>query len=322
MNLATIRTLVADDVKATDELICTSLHADVDLARQVGEHIINSGGKRLRPLLVLLCARALNYQGSLHQQLATIIEYIHTATLLHDDVIDESKLRRGRKTANAVWGNAASVLSGDFLYSRAFQMMVKTNNIRVMEVLANASNQLAEGELQQLVNAKDPNVDEAAYMRVIYCKTARLFEAAAQLAAVVAGGNAAQETAMAEYGKYLGMAFQLIDDAMDYNSSAEEMGKTPGDDLAEGKPTLPVVYAIAQGNDIERQLLRNAIQKADVSVLSQVQEILHRLGALDYTTQKAEHYADLAKKSLYNLADSPYKQALLALCDMAVHRRA
>lgn len=321
MNLDAIRTLIAVDLKATDELIYASIHADVELARQVGEHIINSGGKRLRPLLVLLCARALDYSGVHHRTLATIIEFIHTATLLHDDVIDESSLRRGRKTANAIWGNPASVLSGDFLYSRAFQMMVTIENFKVMEVLASASNQLAEGELQQLVNCNDPNVDEAAYMRVIYCKTARLFEAATQLSAVLANANEEIEQSLIEYGKYLGLAFQLVDDALDYDASQAEMGKNPGDDLAEGKPTLPTIYAMAVANPEQAELIRMAIKNSDSTALPQVQSILHATGAIEYTLKKAEHYADLAKKVLYVLPDSVYKQALLAMSDLAVHRR-
>lgn len=321
MNLDTIRTLVKEDFQATDELIYASIHADVELAQKVGEHIINSGGKRLRPLLVLLCARALNYAGTQHRHLATIVEFIHTATLLHDDVIDESLLRRGRETANAIWGNAASVLSGDFLYSRAFQLMVSLGNLKVMEVLANASNQLAEGELQQLVNCNDPNVDEAAYMRVIYCKTARLFEAAAQLSAVLANSSEATEQAFSDYGKYLGLAFQLVDDAIDYTSSASDMGKNPGDDLAEGKPTMPTIYAMAKAKPEQADIIRAAIKNSDSDALPKIQEILTATQAIEYTLLRAEHFADLAKNALYNVPDSVHKQALLALADLAAHRR-
>lgn len=321
MDLNAIRQLADADMQAVNQLIYKQLESDVALINQLGFYIINGGGKRLRPLLSVLAARAVNYEGEGHLKLAAIIEFIHTASLLHDDVVDESTLRRGRETANALFGNSASVLVGDFLYTRSFQMMTELGSMKVLQVLADATNVLAEGEVLQLMNCNDPDTTEDSYMRVIYCKTAKLFEAATRLAAVLAGSDEKVEEALADYGKYLGTAFQLIDDLLDYTSDAEELGKNIGDDLAEGKPTLPLIYAISNGNEHERGLIRTAIEKADgTGAIEQILAALHRCGALDYTRKRAEEEADKAIAALRVLPEGDFKTALESLAKIAVSR--
>jgi len=313
--------LAADDMRRVDALIRDSLDSDVDLVSQVAAHIVFSGGKRLRPMIVILAARALGYEGNEHIRAAAIIEFIHTATLLHDDVVDSSSRRRGQASANAVFGNQASVLVGDFLYSRAFQMMVDIDSMPIMRILADATNTIAAGEVLQLMNVRDPETSEEDYLKVIYRKTAKLFEAGARIAAVLAGAPAATETAMLHYGRSLGTAFQLVDDALDFDASAEELGKNLGDDLAEGKPTLPLIYAMREAAPTERELLRSAILDGALDQLSAVQSIIESLGALQYTLARAQEAADEAIGSLSGLPESDHKQALVALAEFSVKRR-
>jgi len=313
--------LAREDMDEVDAVIRRSLKSDVMLVSQVSEYIVTSGGKRLRPLIVLLGSRALGYQGSHQIDSAAIIEFIHTATLLHDDVVDSSDRRRGRDTANTVFGNQASVLVGDFLYSRAFQMMVDIGRMRVMQILADATNTIASGEVMQLMNVHDPDVTEAAYRKVIYRKTARLFEAGAQIAAVLSDRDPNDESAMICYGQNLGTAFQLVDDALDYNASPEELGKNLGDDLAEGKPTLPLIYAMENGSDAERKMLRHAIEQGGIDKLGEIQAVVESTGALQYTTARAQEAADMAINALSRIPDSEYKQAMVAVADFAVRRR-
>ena len=282
-----VSALARDDMDAVDSLISTSLQSDVALVSQVSRYIVASGGKRLRPLIVLLAARAFDYAGEQHVRAAAIIEFIHTATLLHDDVVDSSSRRRGKDSANTVFGNQASVLVGDFLYSRAFQMMVDIDSMRVMQILADATNTIAAGEVMQLMNVHDPDTTEDAYRQVINRKTARLFEAGAQIAAVLAGRPQQDETAMIDYGRRLGTAFQLVDDALDYDASPEELGKNLGDDLAEGKVTLPLIYAMENCSNEERDLIRNAVFEGGLEHLEQIGSIVAATGALDYTAAKA-----------------------------------
>ena len=312
--------LANDDMRAVDRMIETSLASDVELVSQVSRYIVMSGGKRLRPMIVLLAARALGYDGEQHHRAAAIIEFIHTATLLHDDVVDSSERRRGRDSANAVFGNQASVLVGDFLYSRAFQMMVDIDRMRVMQILADATNTIAAGEVMQLMNIGNPDVTEDDYQQVIYRKTARLFEAGAQIAAVLAD-KLEHEDALAAYGRHLGTAFQLVDDALDFSASAEELGKNLGDDLAEGKPTLPVIHALHKANDEERQLIRTAIEEGGLERLESIQSVIESTGALQYTAARAQEAADAAIASIAGIPDSDQKQALIAIADFAVHRR-
>lgn len=321
MDLNAIRQLADADMKAVDQLIYKQLESDVALINQLGFYIINGGGKRMRPLLSILAARAIAYGGESHLKLAAIVEFIHTASLLHDDVVDESMLRRGRETANALFGNSASVLVGDFLYTRSFQMMTELGSMQVLEVLADATNVLAEGEVLQLMNCNDPDTSEESYMRVIYCKTAKLFEAATRLAGVLAESNIEIQTALADYGKYLGTAFQLTDDLLDYTAETEELGKNIGDDLAEGKPTLPLIFAIANGTEQEQALIRNAIEKGDGSGhIETILNALNQCGALKYTEQRALEEAEKAIKALDVLPDTDYKQALISLAKIAVAR--
>src|SRR5512139_1948458 len=320
MDIQAVYSLVADDRQAVDALIRQRLHSDVVLINQISHYIINSGGKRMRPVLVLLSARAFGYSGKDHLELAAVIEFIHTATLLHDDVVDASELRRGRDTANAVWGNEASVLVGDFLYSRAFQMMVSVQNMRVMEILAQATNTIAEGEVKQLLNIHNTETTEEVYLDVIRSKTAKLFESAAQLGAVLAGRSTEEELALAAYGMYLGTAFQLIDDALDYSSSAEELGKNIGDDLAEGKPTLPLLYTMHNGNESQRALIRSVIEEGGKDRINEVIAAIESTGAIAYTSRSAQIEADKAIAQLANIPDSPYKEALIALAHFAVSR--
>ena len=308
-------------MQSVNQLIQQQVDSDVALINQLGFYIVNSGGKRLRPLLTVLAARALNIQSQQHHTLAAIIEFIHTATLLHDDVVDESTMRRGRETANALFGNQASVLVGDFLYTRSFQMMVSLNSMRVMEILSDSTNRIAQGEVQQLMNCNDPNTTEESYFDVIYGKTARLFEAATQLAAVITGQSEEIEVAMQDYGKHLGTAFQLADDLLDYESNADAMGKNAGDDLAEGKPTLPLLYAMWHASEEDAALIREAIEKANgLPHLERILGVMEETGALDYTRQKANEEADKAITALSAIPDSDYKKALIALAHIAVDR--
>src|SRR5690554_797074 len=321
MDLAAVRALNQADMDAVNTIITAQLDSDVALINQLGFYIINSGGKRLRPQLAVLAARALGYRGDKHHLLAAIVEFIHTATLLHDDVVDESLTRRGRDTANALFGNEASVLVGDFLYICAFQLMVKTESMRVLEVLADATNIIAEGEVLQLMNCNDPTTTEASYFQVIYSKTAKLFEAATQLAAVLAGESAEVEQAAADYGRYLGNAFQLVDDLLDYTSDAETMGKDAGDDLAEGKPTLPLLYAMWNTDADNAELIRSAIEEGGRrDALEPILAIMKDTKALEYTRNKALEQRDLAIEALAAFPDNEYKEALKALAHLAVER--
>jgi len=292
----------------------------VALINQLGGYIVHSGGKRLRPLLVILAARALGYAGDQHITLAAIIEFIHTATLLHDDVVDASALRRGQATANSVFGNEASVLTGDFLYSRAFEMMVDVGNMRVMEILAHTTNTIAEGEVLQLLNCHDPDVTEQQYFRVIYGKTAKLFEAAARLGAVLCGAADDVEQAMAAYGMHLGNAFQLIDDVLDYSADSATLGKNVGDDLAEGKPTLPLIHALRTGTAGQQQRIREAIREGGLAHIAEVLDAIESTGANAYTARRAENEAERAIQALIAIPESPFKQALLDLARFSVHR--
>ena len=303
-----------------DEVIRLRLSSRVALIDQISHYIINAGGKRIRPRLVLLFAEALGFDGPERHELAAIVEFIHTATLLHDDVVDESALRRGRATANAMFGNAASVLVGDFLYSRAFQMMVSVNRMRVLQVLADATNVIAEGEVLQLMNMHDPDLSVVDYLQVIRFKTAKLFEASARLGAVLAGADAALEEACADYGRSLGTAFQLVDDLLDYEGNSSELGKNVGDDLREGKPTLPLLLAMERGSDADRVLIRHAIEHGELQKLAEVLAIVKRTGALDGTRAAAQAEADKARVVLARLPASRAREALLDLCARAIHR--
>lgn len=320
MQLNEIQALVALDMDGVNTHIRTQLHSDVALIEQMGEYIVNSGGKRLRPVLAILSARACEYEGKKHHLTAAIIEFIHTATLLHDDVVDASDLRRGKQTANSIWGNEASVLVGDFIFSRSFEMMVQVGDMRVMEVLATASNTIAEGEVLQLLNCNEPDTTEQQYMEVIRCKTAKLFEAAARLGPVLANQAEYTEVAMAAYGMHLGTAFQLIDDVLDYRADTETMGKNVGDDLAEGKPTLPIIYALNNGSAAQVKELRAVIENGDRERLAQVMEIIHETKALDYAQQVAMQEAETAKLSLDCLSAGDYKTALTSLVEFSVSR--
>lgn len=316
-----IKQLLAEDMAAVDQVIRTRLHSEVSLINQVGEYIINSGGKRLRPALVVLSAEAFGYQGKHHHDLAAVVEFIHTATLLHDDVVDESELRRGRETANELFGNSTSVLVGDFLYSRAFQMMVGVGQMRVMQTLADATNTIAEGEVLQLLNCHDADVDAVSYMRVIHCKTAKLFEAAMRLGAILGNASVEDEEAAAKYGMHLGTAFQLVDDALDYSADEQLTGKHLGDDLAEGKPTLPLIYAMQHGTPQQVNVVRRAIELGDVEKFPEVLEIIHATGALEFTRAQAMHEAESACSAIASLADSKYKQYLLELPHVSAARQ-
>lgn len=321
MNIDQIKALAESDMQAVNQLIQQQVDSDVALINQLGFYIVNSGGKRLRPLLTVLAARALHIESGQHHILAAIIEFIHTATLLHDDVVDESTMRRGRETANALFGNQASVLVGDFLYTRSFQMMVELHSMRVMEILSDSTNRIAQGEVLQLMNCNDPDTTEASYFDVIYGKTARLFEAATQLAAVITRQSEEVERAMQAYGRHLGTAFQLADDILDYESDSDAMGKNAGDDLAEGKPTLPLLYAMWHANEADSALIREAIEKANgLPHLQRILGVMNDTGALDYTRQQAFAEADMAISALSIVPDSDYKQALIALAHIAVNR--
>ncbi|WP_372881006.1 octaprenyl diphosphate synthase [Psychromonas sp.] len=322
MDIKIIQHISTTEMHQVNQLITEQLSSDVALINQLGFYIINSGGKRIRPLITVLAAKALNIHDLHITKLAAIIEFIHTATLLHDDVVDESDLRRGKQTANALFGSAASVLVGDFLYTRSFQMMTELRNLKVMDILSSATNVIAEGEVLQLMNCNDPDTTEKSYMDVIYFKTAKLFEAATQLVAVLGGQSPEVETALRDYGKYLGTAFQLTDDVMDYNSDAQEMGKNTGDDLAEGKPTLPLLYAIQHGNNKQVALIREAIEKANgMQHFDEIIQALHDTKALEYTRQRALEEADKAIAAIAVLPDSEYKQALISLAHIAADRK-
>ncbi|MGP4843801.1 octaprenyl diphosphate synthase [Marinobacter sp. 1Y8] len=322
MTAQRIYNTVADDFTRVNELITHRLSSDVPLVEKIAQYIVDSGGKRLRPLLVLLTARALGYQGDNHLKLAAVIEFLHTATLLHDDVVDTSDLRRGKTTANARWGNAPSVLVGDFLYSRAFQMMVELNRMPVMDVLSNATAVIAEGEVLQLMNMKNPDVPESQYMTVIHNKTAMLFEAASHAGALLADASPGDVSRLQAYGKHLGLAFQLVDDVLDYRGDAETMGKNVGDDLAEGKPTLPLIYAMANAGEDDRQLIRSAIRKGGLDQLDSILAIVEKSGALDYTVERAREEALKARQCVESLPESDHKTALVLLTEVAVARTA
>nr|WP_067644352.1 polyprenyl synthetase family protein [Dokdonella koreensis] len=319
--IADVQALAAPGMQAVDALIRGRLASDVVLINQIAEHIVGGGGKRLRPMLHLLAAEAAGYDGGDQVQLAALIEFIHTSTLLHDDVVDESDLRRGRKTANALWGNAASVLVGDFLYSRSFQMMVELDSMRIMRILADTTNRIAEGEVLQLLNIGNADTGEQAYLDVIERKTAVLFSAATRLGAVLAGLPAPQEEALARYGLDLGFAFQIADDVLDYVSDAATLGKNIGDDLAEGKPTLPVIRAIARSEPQQAALLRAAIESGDTGALEAIVAAIRDCGALDYAHARAVDYARSAQAALDVLPPSPAREALAVLADYAVDRR-
>ncbi|MEL0640148.1 octaprenyl diphosphate synthase [Pseudoalteromonas aliena] len=321
MDIKAIQALIESDMNDVNQLIYAQMRSDVALVNQLGLYIVNSGGKRVRPMLAILAARALGYQGKDHITLATIVEFIHTATLLHDDVVDESNLRRGTPTANAEFGNAASVLVGDFIYTRSFQLMVGLGKMQVMQVLADATNIIAEGEVLQLMNCNDPDTTEASYMQVIYSKTAKLFEAATGLAAIITEQDQATLEALNLYGMHLGTAFQLVDDVLDYNADADQLGKNIGDDLAEGKPTLPLIYAMQHGNAHQTQLIRDAIEHCNgMEHLEEILSTLKQTNALEFTMQKAELEADKAIACLDFLPESEYKQALVSLARIAVDR--
>ncbi len=314
--------LMADEMRQVDAVIQRRLASKVALIDQIGHYIISAGGKRIRPMLVLLFSNALGFHGPERFELAATVEFIHTATLLHDDVVDESSLRRGRKTANALFGNAASVLVGDFVYSRAFQMMVSVNRMRVLEVLADATNVIAEGEVLQLMNMHDPDLAVQDYLRVIRFKTAKLFEASARLGAVLAEADAATEEACASYGRALGTAFQLIDDLLDYEGATELLGKNVGDDLREGKPTLPLLIAMERGSSSERELIRHAIEHGEVARLGEIVEIVRHTGAIDATRDAARAEADEARRQLSALKPSTHREALLEFCVRSIDRSA
>lgn len=316
-----LKSLVAPDMQRVNQVITDNLASHVVLINQLSQHIILSGGKRLRPMLVLLTAKSCHYQGDNDALLAAVIEFIHTATLLHDDVVDDSEMRRGQETASNIWGNEAAVLVGDYLYSRAFQMMVRAQSMPIMELLSNATNTIAQGEVLQLLNVNDPDTSEEKYHEVIYGKTACLFEAAARIGAMLSGSDSATEQAIATYGKHLGTAFQLVDDALDYSADSDELGKNVGDDLAEGKPTLPLIYAMQQGNHEQAELIRNAIKQGGLKHIDAISRIIKDTGALDYTLAQAKNEAAKAKSAIDFLSPGVYRLALMFLADYAVARR-
>lgn len=321
LSLEQILTLVKADMQAVDQAILAQINSEVVLINQLGHYIISGGGKRIRPLIAVLAANAVGYKGQEHITCAAFVEFIHTATLLHDDVVDESDMRRGRETANARFGNAASVLVGDFIYTRAFQMMASLRSLDVLQVMSDATNVIAEGEVQQLMNINNPETTEANYMQVIYSKTARLFEAASQCSAIVSGADQATVIAMRDYGRYLGTAFQLVDDILDYSANAEQLGKNIGDDLAEGKPTLPLLHAMRSGNLQQAALIREAIEQGGKrEALDEILAIMAEHKSLDYTMERAKQEAQKAVDALAILPESEYKQALISLAYLSVDR--
>jgi len=318
--LEDLKALTDSDMLRVNRVITDNLASEVVLINQLSQHIILSGGKRLRPMLVILAARACHYQGEDDALLAAVVEFIHTATLLHDDVVDDSDMRRGQQTASTIWGNEAAVLVGDYLYSRAFQMMVRAQSMPIMDLLANTTNTIAQGEVLQLLNIRDPDTSEARYQEVIYAKTACLFEAAARIGALLGGAGADSEAALLDYGRHLGVAFQLVDDALDYSADSDTLGKNVGDDLAEGKPTLPLIRAMETGSEAQRKLIREAIETGKAENFDEINRAIVDSGALQYTIDQANARAALAKQSIAGLGDGEHKQALLFLADYAVER--
>jgi octaprenyl-diphosphate synthase len=318
--LETAVSLVSNDLESVNDTIQRRLKSDIALINTLGAYIVKSGGKRLRPLILLLCARCCEYKGSEHILLAAVIEFIHTATLLHDDVVDASATRRGQPTANHVWGNEASVLVGDFLYSRSFEMMVETRNMEVMDILASTTNAIAEGEVLQLLNAHSPDTSEQQYMDTIHRKTAKLFESAAQLGGVIAGAGPETTSAMATYGIHLGTAFQLVDDILDYSADSESIGKDIGDDLAEGKPTLPLIFAMEHGTGQQRKTITRAVENGEREKIDEILQIVQSTGALEYTLNKARHQSRLASSALSPLPQNRYKTALEHLAEFSIVR--
>jgi octaprenyl-diphosphate synthase len=319
LNLAELMAPVADDMKAVDAVIRARLNSDVVMIRTIGDYIVGAGGKRMRPALLMMVAKALGYQGDNHHLLAAVVEFIHTATLLHDDVVDESDMRRGRHTANAVFGNAASVLVGDYLYSRSFEMMVETNTMAVMSILSEATTVIAEGEVLQLMNVHDPDISLDRYLQVVRFKTAKLFEASAQVGAVIAHATSEQRAAAAAYGRHIGTAFQLIDDVLDYSGDVHTLGKNVGDDLREGKATLPLIRVMETGSPAQKQLIQEAI-KAGEADFAAVAQAIHDTGALEYTRQAAVAEAGLARRAIAAYPPSAYRETLLKFCAFAVER--
>lgn len=321
MNLKTINELTEKDMADVNATILEQLNSSVQLINQLGYYIVSSGGKRIRPMMTVLAAQAVGYQGRAHITIAALIEFIHTATLLHDDVVDESDMRRGKATANAAFGNAASVLVGDFIYTRAFQMMTRLGSLKILEVMSEAVNVIAEGEVLQLMNIHDPDISEESYMRVIYSKTARLFEAASQCGGILAGCTPEQERGLRDYGRYLGTAFQLIDDLLDYQADGGTLGKNVGDDLNEGKPTLPLLHAMRHGSPEQVRMIRKAIEQGNARhLLASVLQTMEACGSLEWTRLRAEEEADKAIAALGALPDSPWREALTGLAQSAVRR--
>ena len=319
-NFSEIQSLMRGDMEKTDEILIDRLNSNVDLINQMSHYIIASGGKRLRPLLLLLCARATNYRGTDHYAMAVVIELIHTATLLHDDVVDESITRRGQDTAHKLWGNALSVLVGDFLYSRAFEIMVEPNSMAIMRILSKTTNQIAEGEVIQLLNIKNTDVSQAEYFNVLEQKTACLFEAACKIGALLSDSSEKTINSLGDFGLHLGIAFQIIDDALDYESNSIAMGKEVGDDLSEGKITLPMIYALEKTSGSENKILRDAIKTADASNIDKIINILCSVNAFEFTRKIAENESQKALKSLKNIPDSEYRSALKLLCELSINR--
>jgi octaprenyl-diphosphate synthase len=318
--LEDLKTLTDRDMLRVNQVISDNLASEVVLINHLSQHIILSGGKRLRPMLVILAAKACYYQGEEDALLAAVVEFIHTATLLHDDVVDDSDMRRGKQAASTIWGNEAAVLVGDYLYSRAFQMMVRAQSMTIMDLLANTTNTIAQGEVLQLLNVRNPDTSEAKYHEVIYAKTACLFEAASRIGALLGGVTAEQELALQKYGRHLGVAFQLIDDALDYSAQSDTLGKNVGDDLAEGKPTLPLIRAMEVGNAEQKALIREAIETGKAERFDEINRAIVDTGALQYTIDQAQSESDAAKREIASLEDSDYKQALIFLADYAVER--